>query len=110
MILSVPDEGYSNLYDFERTWWRLFQNHIVCSGFGVYVFIFNAYYLVIIVEFFFRVKGIKRLRVADGSVMRSEASGNINAPIMMIGEKAADLIKGKDTVGQFRQKIASLKL
>ena len=21
MILSVPDEGYSNLYDFERTWW-----------------------------------------------------------------------------------------
>ena len=23
MILSVPDEGYSNLYDFERTWWRL---------------------------------------------------------------------------------------
>ena len=24
MILSVPDEGYSNLYDFERTWWRLF--------------------------------------------------------------------------------------
>ena len=48
--------------------------------------------------------------MADGSVMRSEASGNINAPIMMIGEKAADLIKGKDTVGQFRQKIASLKL
>jgi hypothetical protein len=29
---------------------------------------------------------------------------------MMIGEKAADLIKGKDTVGEFRQKIASLKL
>ena len=24
MILTVPDEGYSNLYDFERTWWRLF--------------------------------------------------------------------------------------
>ena len=23
-ILNVPDEGYSNLYDFERTWWRLF--------------------------------------------------------------------------------------
>ena len=21
---DVPDEGYSNLYDFERTWWRLF--------------------------------------------------------------------------------------
>jgi hypothetical protein len=34
----------------------------------------------------------------------------MSAPIMMIGEKAADLIKGRDTVGQFRQKIASLKL
>ena len=59
---------------------------------------------------YFRVKGIKRLRVADGSVMRSETSGNTNVPIMMIGEKAADLIKGKDTVGEFRLKIASLKL
>ena len=55
-------------------------------------------------------KGIKGLRVADGSVMRSETSGNTNAPIIMIGEKAADLIRGKDTVGEFRQKIASLKL
>ena len=55
-------------------------------------------------------KGIKRLRVADGSVMRSETSGNTNAPIIMIGEKAADIIKGRDTVGEFRQKIASLKL
>jgi choline dehydrogenase-like flavoprotein len=50
------------------------------------------YLIHIIVEFFFRVKGIKRLRVADGSVMRSETSGNTNVPIMMIGEKAADLI------------------
>jgi hypothetical protein len=29
---------------------------------------------------------------------------------LMIGEKAADLIKGKDTIGEFRQKIASLEL
>ena len=30
MILSVPDEGYSNLYDFERTWWRLFSD-VACN-------------------------------------------------------------------------------
>lgn len=40
-----------------------------------------------------RVKGIKNLRVADASVMPKITSGNTNAPIIMIGEKAADLIK-----------------
>ena len=41
-----------------------------------------------------RVKGVKRLRVADGSVMPDITSGNTNAPIIMIGEKAADMIQG----------------
>lgn len=40
-----------------------------------------------------RVYGIKNLRVADGSIMPKITSGNTNAPIIMIGEKAADLIK-----------------
>ncbi|CAC5386016.1 unnamed protein product [Mytilus coruscus] len=57
-----------------------------------------------------RVRGIKGLRVADCSVVRRQVSGNTNAPCIMIGEKAADLIRGKDTVAEFRQKIKSLKL
>lgn len=57
-----------------------------------------------------RVKGIMNLRVADASIMRNEPSGNTNAPCIMIGEKAADLIRGKDTVLDFRKQMAKLKL
>jgi len=38
------------------------------------------------------VHGIAGLRIADASIMPTVPSGNTNAPVMMIGEKAADLI------------------
>lgn len=40
-----------------------------------------------------RVYGVKGLRVADGSIMPQIVSGNPNAPIIMIGEKASDMVK-----------------
>jgi choline dehydrogenase len=41
-----------------------------------------------------RVRGISCLRVCDASVMPEVVSSNTNGPAIMIGEKAADLIRG----------------
>ena len=40
-----------------------------------------------------RVKGVTNLRVADCSIMPQIVSGNTNAPAIMIGERASDMIR-----------------
>jgi len=46
-----------------------------------------------VVDSALRVYGVQGLRVADASVMPEITRGNTNAPTIMIGEKAADLIR-----------------
>jgi choline dehydrogenase-like flavoprotein len=43
-----------------------------------------------------RVFGVERLRIIDASVMPSVPGGNTNAPTIMVAEKGADLIRGRE--------------
>jgi len=57
-----------------------------------------------------RVIGMQGLRVIDASVMPDETGGNINAPTIMMAERAADLIKGRvlpaDEMPRYREDAA----
>lgn len=42
-----------------------------------------------------KVHGLDGVRVIDGSVFPSEANANLNAPTIMLAERASDMVRGR---------------
>ena len=52
-----------------------------------------------------RVRGIEGLRVVDSSIFPTIPNGNLNAPTIMVAERAADIIRGKELLAPSTAKV-----
>ena len=52
-----------------------------------------------------RVRGLQGLRVIDSSVFPTEPNGNLNAPTIMVAERASDLVRGRTPLAPERAPV-----
>nr|XP_021195906.2 ecdysone oxidase [Helicoverpa armigera] len=87
--LVVPEHCGCNGIFSRREFWKCYALCMMVSGYHYA----GSCPMGAVVDSRLKVLGVKRLRVADASVMPRITGANTNAATMMIGEKAADFIK-----------------
>ncbi|XP_054282802.1 glucose dehydrogenase [FAD, quinone]-like [Macrosteles quadrilineatus] len=95
MVWSTPLPPCAHLPLFTPPYWECYIRHITVTA---YHFVGTCRMgsendATAVVDHMLQVHKTSRLRVVDASVMPTMPSANINAAVMMIAEKAADLIK-----------------
>jgi choline dehydrogenase len=56
-----------------------------------------------------RVHGIEGLRVVDSSIFPTIPNGNLNAPTIMVAERAADIIRGHEVLPPSNAPVSVVK-
>jgi choline dehydrogenase-like flavoprotein len=95
IISPLKFPGCANIPMYTDLYWECMIRHYTCTIYHpVGTAKMGPYWdPKAVVDAHLRVYGVKNLRVIDGSIMPNQVSSNTNAPIIMIGEKGADMIK-----------------
>ncbi|XP_061391342.1 glucose dehydrogenase [FAD, quinone]-like [Musca vetustissima] len=94
-IVRIPMEECDRFEFKSRNYWLCYTKYFTNSCYNVAgtVRMGAEEDMEAVVNSRLKVKGVRNLRVADASIMPSITSANINGPTIIIGEKAADMIK-----------------